>query len=36
MQKIDYLENKINELLSEISTLADRLDAVEAKINGTN
>lgn len=36
MQKIDYLENKINELLSEISYLTERLDALEAKINASS
>ncbi len=35
MQKLDYLESKVNELLSEISYLSNRCDALEEKVNGT-
>lgn len=32
MQKLDYLEDKINEILSEISYLSERIDNLESKL----
>lgn len=36
MQKIDYLECKINEIINEVSELSNRCDELENKLNGTN
>ncbi len=33
MNKLDYLENKINEILSEISFLSDRCETIEKVLN---